>query len=404
MLLIENLKLALFSIRSNKMRAFLTMLGIIIGITSVISISALGESSKAIINKQFDSFNKNMAVIFMGYNQDRDSTENDYFTPEDLDLVNERFADKIEYLAPYASASSTVAYGNKTDTVSLQGVSNDYSKMQAVNVAKGRFLNQSDIDAKKTVAVINQKLSQKLFHNANPIGNEIKVLIEGMPSYLTVVGVYEEEDSLFSAALGSDSTMVYTPYSLFNSSIEHMYMIQFKVKDEVSDDVNQIADSVARYLERAKGIEEGFYQAQTVEGQQAMINNMLGTLSLAIAAIGGISLLVGGIGIMNIMLVSVTERTREIGIRKSLGARKKDILMQFLIESMIVSALGGIIGILLGITASTAVAIWLDIPNPVTPVIILGTVAFSAMVGIFFGIYPANKAAKLDPIDALRYE
>ena len=404
MLIIENLKLALFSIRSNKMRAFLTMLGIIIGITSVISISALGESSKSIINKQFEGFNKNLAIIFPAFNQNRTFSEDDFFTPADLDIIRNRFSDKIEFLAPNVTSSSPASHGNKTESVSLYGVSSDYTKMEKINMVKGRFLNQSDINSKKFVGVANIKLAQKLFNNKNPIGEEIKVSIEGMPVYVTIVGVYEVEDSLFTSMMGTSATNLYTPYSLHSTAIEQMGHIQFKVRDEYSADVNSIAQDILHYLEMTKGLEEGAYEVQTVEGQQGMINDMLGTLSLAIAAIGGISLLVGGIGIMNIMLVSVTERTREIGIRKSLGARKKDILMQFLIESMIVSALGGLIGVSLGIVVSTGVAIWLDIPNPVTPAIVLGTVTFSAVVGIFFGIYPANKAAKLDPIDALRYE
>lgn len=276
--------------------------------------------------------------------------------------------------------------------------------MEKINVIKGRFLNQSDINSKKLVGVIDINLAQKLFNNENPIGQEVKLSIEGLPTYVTVVGVYQVEDSLFTSMMGTTATNLYTPYSLYNTAIEQMGHIQFKVRDEYSSEVTSIAQDILRYLEKTKGLEEGSFEVQTVEGQQGMINDMLGTLSLAIAAIGGISLLVGGIGIMNIMLVSVTERTREIGIRKSLGARKKDILMQFLIESMIVSALGGLIGVSLGIVASTGVAIWLDIPNPVTPAIVIGTVTFSAVVGIFFGIYPANKAAKLDPIDALRYE
>ena len=404
MLLLENLKLALFSIKSNKMRAFLTMLGIIIGITSVISISALGESSKAIINKQFESFNKNLAVIFMSYDPSITITEDDFFKPSDIDNINQRFSDKVEFLAPYANASSPVNYNNKEENVSLHGVSGDYTKMEKLNITKGRFLNDSDIYSKKPVAVIDAKLGEKLFYNADPIGKDVKINIEGMPTYVTIVGVYEVEDSLFTSMIGMNTTNMYTPYSLYNNAIEYMGSLQFKIRDEYTEDVDAVAKEITRYLERTKGLNEGFYMVQTVEGQQVMINDMLGTLSLAIAAIGGISLLVGGIGIMNIMLVSVTERTREIGIRKSLGARKRDILMQFLIESMIVSALGGFIGISLGLIASTAVAVWLDIPNPVSIATVLGTVAFSAIVGVFFGMYPANKAATLDPIDALRYE
>lgn len=404
MLLYENLKLALFSIRSNKMRAFLTMLGIIIGITSVISISALGEASKAIINKEFDNFNKNLAIVYMSYNPTVTVTENDFITLDDLDLIRDRFGDKIENVSPSVSGTSGAVLNNKEENVSLSGVSASERDVTKIDIIAGRFISESDVLAKKPVIVAEKKLVEKLGIASDPIGQSIRVTIEGTPQYVTIIGVYKVEENLFSGLSGQNTLSAYVPYSLFNQALDTMSYMQFKVRDEYSQNMEQIAKDVVKFLERSKGTTENMYSVQTVEGQQKTINSMLGTLSLAIGAIGAISLVVGGIGIMNIMLVSVTERTREIGIRKSLGARKRDILMQFLIESMIVSALGGIIGILLGLAASTGVAAYLKISNPVSVTTVIGTVIFSAFVGIFFGIYPANKAAKLDPIDALRYE
>ena len=404
MLLLENLKLAIFSIKSNKMRAFLTMLGIIIGITSVITISALGEASKSVLNKEFDNYNKNLAVIYIGQNSPDVSFEKLYFSLDDLEIIGNKFEKKVEYMDPEGSGNSNVKVGRQEASVNIHGTTENYTKMEKLKLIHGRFLSESDVDARKTVAVVDKEFALKLFNKTDIIGEVVKVIIEEQPVYVSVIGVYETTPSIFSGLIQSDSTKMYVPYTLFNYSIEYSPALSFKVRDEYSNEVSKIAEEVARYAEKAKGLKENTYTVNTLENNQRQVNSMLGTVSLAIGGIGAISLVVGGIGIMNIMLVSVTERTREIGIRKSLGARRRDILMQFLIESMIVSAIGGIIGVALGLFFSTLVALYLKIPQPVTIVAIMGTVAFSAVVGIFFGLYPANKAAKLDPIDALRYE
>ncbi len=405
MLFLENLKLAIFSIKSNKMRSFLTMLGIIIGISSVISISALGAAASSVLGKEFESLNPNMAVLFVGGSfGNEEISDRSLFNQSDLDLANMRFADKIEYLDPNVSGSSDAIYNEKKATVNINGLSHNYQHMEKINIIHGRYITQNDVEARKPVAVVDKVFAEKIFGRSNAVGETVRITIEGSPVYVTIVGVFEVPKSIFSGLMTSDTTKMVVPYSLFGNSTDYMFSILFNVKEEYSSQSIQIANEVARFLEKSKVLKENTYSVQTVEGQQKQVNAILGTISLVISAIGAISLVVGGIGIMNIMLVSVTERTREIGIRKSLGARRKDILMQFLIESMIVSSIGGLIGITMGLIFSAIVSVVLSIPPPVSIFSVLGTVFFSAMVGIFFGMYPANKAAKLDPIDALRYE
>ena len=400
LLIMENIKLALSSIRANKMRSFLTMLGIIIGISSVITIASLGETSKAVIAKEFEAFGKNRVVIYMPYSEEiRDS---DYFTMEDIDKVKEKYKEDIVYLAPSTYENTEAISGRKKAKVSTQGVANGYEKMVNMDLIKGRFITEADIKSRRYVSVVDKAMADKIFPGENAVGKTIRISVEGQPADAKIVGVYEKKKSIFDGMMSSDSTTMYMPYSIFSSQLMYMGSIDMKIIESKSS--IEVGDSIANFLAKMKKREPGFYIVNTTQGEQNSIDQVLNTLSLAIGAIAAISLLVGGIGIMNIMLVSVTERTKEIGIRKSLGARRKDILLQFLVESMIVSATGGIIGTTLGIVFASIVSLVLSVPPVVSPGIVIIAVVFSAVVGMFFGIYPANRAAKLDPIDALRYE
>ena len=400
LLIMENIKLALSSIRANKMRSFLTMLGIIIGISSVITIASLGETSKAVIAKEFEAFGKNRVVIYMPYSEEiRDS---DYFTMEDIDKVKEKYKEDIVYLAPSTYENTEAISGRKKAKVSTEGVANGYEKMVNMNLIKGRFITEADIKSRRYVSVVDKAMADKIFPGENAVGKTIRISVEGQPADAKIVGVYEKKKSIFDGMMSSDSTTMYMPYSIFSSQLMYMGNIDMKIIESKSS--IEVGGSIANFLAKMKKREPGFYIVNTTQGEQSSIDQVLNTLSLAIGAIAAISLLVGGIGIMNIMLVSVTERTKEIGIRKSLGARRKDILLQFLVESMIVSATGGIIGTTLGIVFASIVSLVLSVPPVVSPGIVIIAVVFSAVVGMFFGIYPANRAAKLDPIDALRYE
>ncbi len=403
MLILENIKLALTSIRSNKMRSFLTMLGIIIGISSVIAITSIGASAKSVVGKEFEAFGMNYMYIYPSWEMNPDGVEYaDLFMPEDIEALESRFPDDILYSAPYITAQSDTKVGRQEGKLSLYGVNAGYHQFTNMTIIHGRMINKSDVDGKKDRIVIEKKAALHFFNKENPVGETVSVVINDERKDLTIVGVYEVPPSLFAGMSMNSSYSTYVPYSILQIGDQATYYIELYTNEE--KDLNTLGNEFTKYLARIKDKEPGFYIFESAVSQMTQINSVLGTLSIAIGAIAAISLVVGGIGIMNIMLVSVTERTREIGIRKSLGARTKDILMQFLIESMIISAIGGIIGTALGIVIASVGMSFAKIDVVIDPKTIILAVGFSAVVGIFFGLYPARKAAKLDPIEALRYE
>ncbi|MFV0517075.1 MAG: ABC transporter permease [Aminipila sp.] len=403
MLLFENIKLALSAIRVNKMRSFLTMLGIIIGISSVIAITSIGDSAKGAVSKEFEGYNAYM-YIMVNWAMIEDYVEQDaLFYKEDIEALKERFPEDIKYAAPSANASSETKIGRTKGKFQMSGIGDGYLNYdKKFNILYGRGINKSDVASRKDVIVIDVKAAKFFFNKEDVIGKTIPVTILGESKDLTIVGVYKQKESVFNSLNTSTDYYGFIPYSIAMQPGEGTSYIEIYA-DENKNQATQ-AQSFANYVSKMKGKQEGFYRYETAESQLGMINKVLGILSVAIGAIAAISLLVGGIGIMNIMLVSVTERTREIGIRKSLGAQTKDILTQFLIEAMILSVIGGIIGTSIGIGIATLGMTIAGVSVVINPGIILTAVAFSAFVGIFFGIFPAKKAAKLDPIEALRYE
>lgn len=404
MLFIENVKLALSAIRANKMRSFLTMLGIIIGISSVIAITSIGDSAKGAVSKEFEGYNSYMALMVNWNMVDNYIDSEDLMYEEDIEALKARFSDDIRYAGQSNGATCDTKVGRTKGKLQMTGVDANYFNIDKTNeMIYGRGINKSDVAAGKEVIVLDVKAAKHFFNKENVVGETIPATLLETNVDLTIVGVYKQKESLFSAMNGpSQNYYGYIPYSINTYPGEGTNYIEIYANEDKDQTLQ--AQSFADYMTKVKGKEPNFYMYQTMEGQVGMINQILGILSVAIGAIAAISLLVGGIGIMNIMLVSVTERTREIGIRKSLGAQTKDILTQFLIEAMILSVIGGIIGTTLGIGIAALGMGLAGIGVVINPMVVIMAVTFSAFVGIFFGIFPARKAAKLDPIEALRYE
>lgn len=402
MIWLENIKIAFQAILSNKMRSLLTMLGIIIGISSVIAIVSIGDSMKGVMDDIYKGIGKNRAVLYVGNIENFRST--DFFNIDDMVLLKERFSGKLEYLGPNETLRSDVTVKKKTIKLRMTCIDAGYGNVQEVKMLYGRMINKNDVDRKGRVIVLEQNAAINLFGRENAVGETVRVKIENNMEDLLVVGVYKNDESpVLSLLQGQD---VYedsiVPYTMAFSSNYGFYSLDIFIGEKY--DVTNIGDEMLSFIANLKNRDTENYVFYTVEEDQAQVNSIVGGFSIAVAAIAAISLLVGGIGIMNIMLVSVTERTREIGIKKALGARTKDVLFQFLIESATLSAIGGVAGTAFGIGLVKIGGAFISIPIVVNPVSIVAAVVFAMVIGIFFGYYPARKAAKADPIEALRYE
>ena len=385
------LSMAFKSLKGNKIRAFLTMLGIIIGVASVIVLVSLVDGMAKDMVSQFENMGTNLVSVNI---QGRGATRT--VDVEDFQELVQENQDIIAYFSPVVSASVSAKYQGENLSASVTGVSEDYEYLTEINLSQGRFLSYIDVERSQKVCVIGSYYEKELFAGASALDQTLR--LNGEP--YRVIGVLEETAD---SEEGSADAVIYTPYTSaaklsFNGVISS-YQLGAVDTDSVEAAMALADDFLYGVFE-----DEDLYSITSQEEMIETVDEMLATVSSVLVGIAGISLLVGGIGIMNIMLVSVIERTKEIGIRKSLGAKRKDIMRQFVIEASVTSAMGGIVGILLGIVMAYGAGSLLDMT--VAPTLSAISLAFgvSVFIGILFGYFPASKAAKLNPIDALRYD
>ena len=408
-MLLENMKMALSSLRANKLRSILTMLGIIIGIGSVISIVSIGDTMRKMFSDLYKNAGVTQAAIMINpYMDQEEIRDSDFFTMDDLEKVKEVFGDRLDYIDNMSSGSLDIKNGLNRLKTNVEGVDTAYQKLQPVQILNGRYISKSDVAERRAVIMISESTAMKLYGTVNVTGKSFRSDLLGENREFSIIGVYRKDISPIQKLLmGSNDKNGegIVPWTLLSPPSSEFSMIRYFGKTGMSEqEMKQLNTEIKAYFSKIKNRQPSDWYISSIQDEMKQVDGVMGGISAAVGGIAAISLLVGGIGIMNIMLVSVTERTREIGIRKALGASTGDILVQFLTESALLSALGGLIGVLLamGLVSLGATAFGLSVV--IRPGIILVAVLFSAIVGIFFGIYPANKAAKEDPIVALRYE
>lgn len=404
---ISNLfKIALKALNNNKMRCFLTMLGIIIGVGSVITMLAIGQGSKDSIKKQISEMGSNMIMIHPG-NMERGGVRQSSDDMQTLKVTDyENIRDEAKFVAavsPMVSSQGQFICGANNYPSSVEGATPEYLEIRKLKVKDGTVFSDADVKRAAKVCIIGKTVADNLFPNGeNPIGRVIR--FNSIP--MTVVGLLESKGY---NSMGQDQDdIVIAPYTTVMKRILAIDYIQGIFASALSEDVTEEAtEEISGILNRNHKIKDDSERDYDIRSQQElsdMLNSTSEMMTLLLACVASISLLVGGIGIMNIMLVSVTERTREIGLRMSIGARGVDILTQFLIEAIIISITGGIIGILFGAGASLAVKFLLNWPVSIQLYSVVLSFVVCTVTGVFFGWYPAKKAAALDPIEALRYE
>jgi len=403
-MIFETIKIAFQSLYSNKLRTLLSMLGIIIGVSAVIAVVSIASGSQAQITSQISDLGSNLINISPGVSRgwggsiSRSST--DLFTLQ-LGEEIEKNSPHVKRVVPTGSAGGLFIKGNNNFRANVVGTEEDYQAINKYYPAQGIFFTDYDVKNSTNVIVLGSDLIAELFPESDPVGQNIKYNINNRTHIFKVIGVMENKGRGITGNLNGQA---YIPITTFMNKISNSnYVSNFVAQANSSETANQALDEI-KYLLDNYISENDEYNIFSQDQLLTTINDATNTMKLMIIGIAAISLLVGGIGIMNIMLVSVTERTREIGIRKALGAKKKDILFQFLIESLTLSSVGGIIGIIVGGLAAYFIAQVGGWPFIMSVSIIALAFSFSLVVGMFFGIYPAYRASKLDPVDALSYE
>ena len=427
-LIFENIAMAFGSIMANKMRSILTMLGIIIGIGSVIAIRTVGASltssvtsmmedmgasniTVGVTQKSTESNTSESGFTFSGPKWSKEPTKDDYITDEMLDELLKEFTDDIQYLSLSANlGTGNISKGRNEVNVNIIGGNAGFFNSLDLDMLAGDEFGDKALDGGKGVAIVSDYLVEKLYDGDNDLalGQKIEVVV-GQKFYdFTIVGVYKySNDGVLMSGDYDPVTGLYIPLKCAQNK-QHVYgysQLTVVRNTESEKETNYLMDEIETFFDRYYHSNKDFeVTTSSMESLLDMMTDMMGTVSTAISIVAGISLIVGGIGVMNIMLVSISERTREIGTRKALGATNNSIRMQFIVEAMMLCLMGGAIGIIIGVAGGSFAAVKLGYEASASASSIISSVLFSLAIGVFFGYYPANKAAKMNPIDALRYE
>ncbi|OHB38440.1 MAG: multidrug ABC transporter substrate-binding protein [Planctomycetes bacterium RIFCSPLOWO2_12_FULL_39_13] len=397
-------KIALRAIMRNKLRSFLTVLGIVIGVGAVIAMVSIGQGAKVMVEKQLESLGTNVLIIIpisTTHSATRGTTGTITLTAEDV-LAIKKECRAVSYVSPGIRTSTQVVYGNMNWTTFVSGVGPDYQIVRNWHLVSGRFFNEQDINIMAKVCILGQTVATNLFGASDPVDKWVRV--NNVP--FKVIGVLSTKGQ---SPTGQDQDdLVLMPYTTVQRKIMGVTYIGVALASSVSAEarfeaIEQIT-SLLRQRHHLKLNEENDFSVISQVEFASTIMETSHTMTVLLGSIASVSLIVGGIGIMNIMLVSTTERTKEIGIRMAIGAREKDILFQFLTEATVLSSIGGVVGVIFGIVLSKSVSYFGSWPSLLSPPSIAIAFFFSNMIGIFFGYYPARKASRLNPIDALRYE
>ncbi len=388
----QAIKISFKNITMNKLRAILTMLGIIIGVAAVIALTSLGMGASQSVSDEVSSLGSTTVSISLSGN----SSDEEVVTYDELMSFED--LSEVEAVSPTVTTSSTLKNGTtSSEGVTVAGVNTSYENVNDITVRTGRNIMDIDLDNRNKVVVLGSNVATELFGFSNAVDQTIK--IDG--TTFKVIGVLEEQGEELS---GSVDDQVLIPFTTAQRFIGQTYVTSATVKMSSEDAVEIGMAKMEQDLYNQFGGDETSYSVRNQSSVSDALDSVSNTMTLLLAGIASISLIVGGIGIMNIMLVSVTERTREIGIRKAIGAKKKDIMLQFLIEAVVLSAFGGILGALIGLGSAEVLSSMLDMTMQITWWIVGGSVSFSILIGIIFGIFPANKASNLSPLEALRYQ